>query len=135
MSDFATDAASARGPWLNAGAEPILRAIAILNDCFNYADLVGIIPTDHDQRHCWQLVFVGESGEGIITVNVGTHKGAFFVEEPQIRKSIVPWHGPEAVRAAFALIRQRYEEAWKSEPNGLRTLATLLDSFGGKTRA
>lgn len=128
---FVEDAKKIKGPMLNGNAEQIVEAIELLNSMFNYMDLVGVFPSDHDSRDCWTLVFIGECDEGIITVDVGTHEGVFRVEEPRV------WAGGEGIEAArtgFRALRSEYERVWKEQPEKARRVARFLDSLNRRDR-
>jgi len=127
MSTFIDDAKLAHGAWLNREPEHILAIINSINETFCYSDLVGIFPSDHDDRHCWTLVFVGEGNEGVMTIEVGTHEGVFFVKEPEIHR-----HFTREVREAFRELRDGYEHLWSKVASNLRARARVLDHLSGR---
>lgn len=129
---FVEEAKKIKGAMMNGPAERVVEAIALLNEMCNYMDLVGVFPSDHDSRDCWTLVFIGEGGEGIITVDVGTHEGVFYINDPEVQ---VPGEETvESARAGFAALRAEYERVWRERPEKARRVARFLDSLAGRQR-
>lgn len=115
------------GAWLgNLGKHGLTEMLDRLYGQAMYSDLIAVIPIDSpdEKKRCsWRLVFASECEEGVMTIDVHTHKGCLDAEPPRFYGA--DWCVP--TRDACRMLRESMESLMRGNRNSVTSMVRAYE--------